>query len=97
MAQIEVGKQADKLPTIIGHLEFADKEWNDGKTVSVEIKMRRHTFKSGKTGYMLYSGRIATDPSNNLQYRLFNGQLGVYDAEKTYTPRVDAEDSSTEE
>lgn len=89
MAQIEVGEKAkDGIPTIVGHLEFEDSIYSK-KTVSVEVKLKPHTFKSGKTGFMIYSGRVAVDADSNLNYRLFNGMLGVYDPTKKYLPRED--------
>ena len=78
MAQIEVGATSTGLPTIVGHLEFLDSY--TGKTVSVEVKLRQTIFSSGKTGYMLYSGRVAKEPESNIEFRLFNGMLGVYDS-----------------
>ena len=30
---------------------------------------------------MLYSGRVAKEPESNVEFRLFNGQLGVYDSQ----------------
>ena len=89
MAQIEVGEKAkDGIPTIVGHLEFEDSIYSK-KTVSVEVKLKPHIFKSGKTGFMIYSDRVAVDADSNLNYRLFNGMLGVYDPTKEYTPRED--------
>lgn len=86
MAQIEVGKDKAKsdIPTITGHIEFAD--LYTGKTVSMPINMRKHVFKSGKTGYMLFSGKVPTDPDTGYSFRLFNGMIGVYDKTKEYTP-----------
>ncbi len=78
MAQIEVGATSTALPSITGHLEFLDAY--TGKTVSVEVKLRQNIFSSGKTGYLMYSGRVAKDPETNIEFRLFNGMLGVYDA-----------------
>ncbi len=79
MAQIEVGATSTGLPTITGHLEFLDDY--TGKTVSVEVKLRQTIFSSGKTGYLMYSGRVAKEPESNIEFRLFNGMIGVYDAQ----------------
>ena len=94
MAQIEVGSAKAGKKSIIAHLTFTDEEYT-GKTVSVEVKLQKHTYNSGKTGYKMYSGRVAVDPETNLNFRLFNGMLGVYDPKKDYS--ADAKPSKDEE